>query len=489
MTHTRAQQAAIEAVQCKTIDDLMSTFAQLLGMRVSYRRGDTLTVGTTQLVLVAEFDAYTQVEYGLAHLTFGVPAEGIRATIRKFGNMPPRMDECAIFLEDMRVRSLWGELYPGSAENIEDMSGVLFRGLYALAREVDRPAALDACVADVLLCSHEAIYPAALALSTILAQWDQEKSVVEREVKLPCDLRTMSGVHAGGERALADAAQDKTFDDAASREAGKAALDAVRNRLRPTTKAYPKVRWSEPARAKKLAPLSATAASEADRLAVALGQRQDRKSRQLDVAGLELDVAAYVEGYVARETHVWRQHHRDRGTHVVLLVDESGSIRPVADKLNETIRVLERALRRTRIHLEVIGFHGCLGTYLRHHDPRAPGVAWEGSTPLVEAVEHCVERWASQRKRGVVIVLTDGAGDTPPDKVASGLEQVRRRASFQGIQVEGVIFGTDRAGGVTFAISREHALRGWGPRVQLVGASQAPQQVARCVYEQVRRGG
>lgn len=489
---------------------LLQAYAAILGRELSLSRADqgvpswTETSCSIALTVTSLYEVYTQVEYALAHMMYGVPS----FTIESFSTVGESdvtrrklIALCAYFLEDMRVRSLWALTYPGSAEMIEEFSqtihvqDMLYQAYYGAEGKGAWYAGVRGhilrAVEDVQERSHAAVYPAARRLAeTLLSLERQQGHLLPLQHIL--SLQSTTPPYSNGRdyvlpRDERDFIYKVVYGEDCDEEQCKAwASFHVQTHTENLTDRLDKqdvVEWrTVPARSKRA---TRSRLVDMQRVQASLSTRHIRMRRALDEEGLAVDTGAYIESRRTQETRVWEASRRRKRMAVTLLVDESTSVSTWQPNLEQAAAELSAAVRGSDGSLRIVGFtrHDTLAmTVLREHDPAFPRLEASGGTPLLGAFRHLVSSYLREGRKDLLVLLTDSE-DNDWKANHKELRRTRLRAEAAGLAVVAVVY-RDK----TSVLSHTELRDVWGPRTILVPVDKAVRAVSRIVWHRVLRG-
>lgn len=407
-------------------------------------------------------------------------------------------------LEDERVNSLWGELYPGSLAELRALALRTMRRHRHRAQEDLVTWAL--CVGSRVPRLPEGPYsvlgPALVRSLGQVQKGAQESSLIATRELLPklwgCrgsspvmetsasdrleDLRPNTRPPAGqaGETERArEAARMVQAGDEGARESALFAsrirastwLSEVRERLRqvakqdgggPLLKCVRDRTTVKDVAADTLPPPPALGPEDAQavaRLAQLFRRVRGRKAHRPGEQGLEVDLPAAIErALTGRALPCYREEVAGRGFRALLLVDRSSSMEGApTEQVERAARVLRRALTQAGVPFETWGFRAKAMTALIERVPAgmdlhaSEALPVEGQTPLHVAVAVAVNHLRAAREKGHLLVLTDGEPTfmgaiktkTSPLSLKEQVREEIRRARKLGVGVSALVVGEE----------------------------------------------
>ncbi|MEN9796846.1 MAG: von Willebrand factor type domain [Pseudomonadota bacterium] len=480
-------QPSLVAAAYKTVE----TFAGLVQRPLKLRNGKTpQTDGTHIQAPFKHPSLYCMVEHELSHVLFQSDLDGKRRFADEFPEpLQPLAAKLYNLLEDERVNSLWGELYPGSLAEMQAL------GLRTMLRH--RPRAHDDLV-TFALCIHARvprmpvgplspfapIVERALAevrlgspASTLIAArrllgdlslaWgfcdlpppDLEATARAENTAAHQRLDDLEMPHVASDtpsaataRALGAAAAVEGADEAsvraaleASRQEARTWLDEVRRRLQQAGQrtqdgwmlrdvrdlvVLKDIPAGELPRPPRLAPEDALAAA---RLSQVLRRVRARRTQRLSDSGLAVDLEAALQRQVAGAAGpVFREEVTGRGLRALLLVDRSSSMagEPTAE-VERAARILRHALTQPGLSLETWGFRSRGKAAYLERVPEGSDLVTcaalplHGQTPLHIALGAAANRLREQAEVSHLFVLTDGKPVFTPTRLRTGTDTLQ----------------------------------------------------------------
>ena len=527
----------------------VETFAALTRRPLRLREGATPQLsGNSIQVPFRHPSFYCLLEHELAHVVFRSNAElkarvdeearhlataaGLAHEAVALGRVAAKLYN---LLEDERVNSLWGELYPGSLAELQSLArrvmsrhrkrahaDVVTYALCVSARLSAIPAgpfdflrpSLERCLALVqlgapqsaLLLTRELVHQLLEWRTAGTLQWPtgeeldaSESTVAHRRLE---DLSTSGKPHAG------QAAETRCAVDAAagippghgealhaalalSREEAKAQLETLREELQRTRRCtrddwmarsghHPLVIEDVDASAlPPPRPLPLEDAATVSHLSRLLRRARGRRTHLLSDGGLEVDVEAAVQRRLSRSADaVFRAEVTGRGFRALLLVDRSNSMQGERTaQVEHAARVLRRALSQPGISLETWCFRSRRHTALVQRLPpdadlqTCAALPVEGQTPLHLALAAAANRLRQSADTGHLFVLTDGRPCFIPGQLRA------RSVSLQDVVREETLRARRHGVGVSCLVvgdelADEEVLHMFGPRRHWVRAAE-----------------
>jgi uncharacterized protein YegL len=518
-------QPSLVAAAYKTVE----TFAGLVQRPLKLRNGKTPQTDGTHIQAPFKHPSfYCLVEHELSHVLFQSDLDGKRRFADEFPeHLQPLAAKLYNLLEDERVLSLWGELYPGSHAELRALAlrtmvrhrsrahgDLVTFALCVYARVPKLPKGpltpfaplVERALEEVRFGSPASTLIAARRLLADLSlAWDfGHLPTPDTEATARADntaahqrLEDLEMPHTAADtpseataRALAAAASVVGQDEAAvvaalehSRQEARTWLEEVRRRLEHSRQrtedgwmlrdvhdhvVLKDVPANDLPKPPQLPPEDALASA---RLSQLLRRVRARRTQKLADCGLALDLEAALQRQVAGVAGpVFREEVTGRGLHALLLVDRSSSMAgEPTEQVERAARMLRLALTQPGISLETWGFRSRGKAAFLERVPAGsdlvtcPALPLHGQTPLHIALGAAANHLRERAEVSHLFVLTDGKPLFTPTRLRTGTDTLQA-------QVRDTVRRARRSGVVVSCLvigeylSDEDAFEMFGPR-------------------------